>query len=400
LKSLQSMLRIETRKYLLCLLVACALLLSLAPQSKDYVAAQPSVVRFAVIGDYGWEGPNALAVSNMVREWNPDLIITTGDNNYDSGSATTIDRNIGQYYHDFIAPYNGNYGAGAEVNRFFPALGNHDWATRGARPYLNYFTLPGNERYYDFVAGSVHFFAIDSQVDEPDGITSTSTQAAWLQNGLANSTSPWNIVYMHHPPYSSGGHGSSTVLQWPYREWGATAVLTGHDHTYERLLIDDLPYFVNGLGGRSVYGFLHQVEGSQARYNGNYGAMVVQAAEDGITFEFFSIADGGTLIDTYTLGTPYPISAPNAVPTRNYFPISTPTLTWSRLSWAKGYRVQVDNNSDFSSPEVDDTTAGDVLSYTTRALPNAVYYWHVRGKRADDTWGAWSIRERFTIWDV
>ena len=30
-------------------------------------------------------------------------------------------------------------------------------------------TLPGNERYYDFVQGPVHFFVIDSDQNEPDG---------------------------------------------------------------------------------------------------------------------------------------------------------------------------------------------------------------------------------------
>ncbi len=87
---------------------------------------------------------------------------------------------------------------------FFPTLGNHDWYTNDAQPYLDYFTLPGNERYYDFVWGPVHFFALDSDEHEPDGVNAGSAQAAWLQQGLAASTSPWNIVYTHYPPYSSG----------------------------------------------------------------------------------------------------------------------------------------------------------------------------------------------------
>ena len=50
--------------------------------------------------------------------------------------------------------------------------------------YLNYFTLPNNERYYDFVQGPVHFFALNSDTNEPDGTSSSSTQGLWLQNGL------------------------------------------------------------------------------------------------------------------------------------------------------------------------------------------------------------------------
>ena len=66
----------------------------------------------------------------MVDRWGVDAIVTVGDNNYPDGAAATIDANIGQYYHAYIAPYQGTYGAGAEMNRFFPALGNHDWRTR------------------------------------------------------------------------------------------------------------------------------------------------------------------------------------------------------------------------------------------------------------------------------
>ena len=56
---------------------------------------------------------------------------------------------------------------------------------------------------------------------------------------LAASTAPWKIVYMHHPPYSSSQHGSTPGMQWPFENWGASLVLTGHDHTYERILRDD-----------------------------------------------------------------------------------------------------------------------------------------------------------------
>jgi tartrate-resistant acid phosphatase type 5 len=260
---------------------------------------QTSAVRFAVIGDYGFQGQPALDVSNQVRSWNPDFIITVGDNNYSNGEAATIDHNIGQYYHDFIHPYLGSYGAGATVNRFFPSLGNHDWVAPGAQPYLDYFALPGNERYYEFVRGPVHFFAIDSDPREPDGVTSSSIQAAWLRGRLAASTATYKLVYFHHAPYSSGEHGPNLWMQWPFQAWGATAVLAGHDHTYERIIRGGFPYFVNGLGGRSLYAFSTPVEGSQVRYNSNFGAMLVNANAASITFQF--ITRSGALIDTYTI---------------------------------------------------------------------------------------------------
>jgi tartrate-resistant acid phosphatase type 5 len=265
----------------------------------DIGAYEMDITRFAVIGDYGFAGQPELDVANRVKSWNPEFVITVGDNNYDLGSTATIDQNIGQYYHEFISPYAGLYGVGAVTNQFFPALGNHDWETASAQPYLNYFTLPGNERYYDYVQGPIHFFVIDSDPREPDGVSSISTQAVWLQNALAASTSPWNIVYMHHPPYSSGEHGSTPIMQWPFAAWGADAVLAGHDHSYERLFRDGIPYFVNGLGGKSLYRFRSRVFGSQLRYGADYGAMLVDATASQMIFKF--ITRTGLEIDSFAL---------------------------------------------------------------------------------------------------
>lgn len=256
-------------------------------------------VIFAVIGDYGEAGTDEEAVADLVKSWNPDFVITAGDNNYPDGEASTIDVNIGQYYHQFIHPYVGSYGSGASQNRFFPSLGNHDWHVYNAQPYIDYFALPGNEYYYEFSWNSlVHFFALDSQAAAQNGV---GTQSQWLQPRLQRSREPWKIVYMHHPPYSSGNHGSSRFMQLPYESWGATAVMAGHDHTYERIFkgANNFPYFVNGLGGRSTYTCGSPVSGSQVCYDDNYGAMRVEATDTQITFQFITI--NGVVIDEYTL---------------------------------------------------------------------------------------------------
>ena len=160
--------------------------------------------------------------------------------------------------------------------------------------------MPGNERYYDFVAGPVHFFILDSDPNEPDGVGISSVQAAWLQEALEDATEPWEIVFMHHPPYSSGAHGSTDWMQWPFADWGVEAVLSGHDHLYERLRLDGLTYFTNGLGGHgAVYDFPNILPQSEFRYNQEHGAMRVQATSNWILFEFINI--NGELIDSFTL---------------------------------------------------------------------------------------------------
>ncbi|MBN2503546.1 MAG: metallophosphoesterase [Anaerolineales bacterium] len=271
-----------------------------SPPSPPTATATPLTgIRFAVIGDYGTAGDGLAQVAALVKVWQPDFIITTGDNNYPRGTYETIDENIGQYFHEYIYPYRGEYGAGAETNRFFPVLGNHDWMTDNAQPYLDYFTLPGNERYYDFEWEFVHFFALDADYDEPDGIGLSSAQADWLEAGMAATDAPWQVVYMHIPPYSSGHYGPTKAVQWPFAAWGADVVIAGHDHVYERLQVEGIPYIINGLGGDSRYEFEAVLPESQVRYSSNFGAMLVEATRTQMHFQFVNI--NGEVIDDYIL---------------------------------------------------------------------------------------------------
>ena len=262
-------------------------------------------LRFAVIGDFGDAGWPEANVAALINLWNVELIVTTGDNNYPNGAARTIDRNIGQYFANYIYPYKGEYGPGGVENRFFPVLGNHDWREESLQPYYDYFSLPGNGRYYDFDWGPVHFYMLDSDPLEPDGRTPDSVQGNWFIEKVASSSKPWNLVFMHHPPYSSDAkHGSDQVMQWPFTDLGIDAVLTGHAHLYERLEYDGIPYFINGLGGRwkkidPLHDFDTSLAGSKIRYNLDYGAQLVSADESCINFTFFNRS--GILIDSYTL---------------------------------------------------------------------------------------------------
>lgn len=234
--------------------------------------------RFVIIGDYGAAGDDEANVAALVARLQPDFVITTGDNNYPSGEAVTIDENIGRYFQAFIAPYRGKFGRGARENRFFPCLGNHDWYSPGAQPYLDYFSLPNNERYYQIVRGDVQLFAVDSDSNEPDGNTADSRQAHWLEAQLRASAAPWRLVFFHHPPYSSGQtHPPTPEMRWPFVEWGASIVYSGHDHTYERLEVEGFPYIVNGVGGQGLYEFSEPVPESLVRHADVHGLVLVTA---------------------------------------------------------------------------------------------------------------------------
>lgn len=290
-----------TGKSLLLLLLLVPFGFLNAPVDRTASAQSSGVITFAAIGDYGSDDQHELDVANLVKSWNPEFIITLGDNNYPSGEASTIDANIGKYYHEYIYPYRGSYGPGSATNRFWPSVGNHDWDNQigpKLQPYLDYFTLPGNERYYDIVRGPVHFFMLDSDGEEPDGYKSTSIQANWLKNKLATSTAPWKVVVVHHPPFSS--RTSYPNLQWPFQQWGASAVLAGHAHLYERVMKNGIPFITNGLGGESTGDFFTPIEGSVVRFGDDYGAMRITASSTLITFEF--ITHRGVVIDNYSMG--------------------------------------------------------------------------------------------------
>ncbi|MCU1288828.1 MAG: hypothetical protein JWN60_1057 [Acidobacteria bacterium] len=353
------------KTFAIILLFAQALLLN----------AQAQTIKFAVIGDFGSGDEHEREVADLVKSWNPDFITTTGDNNYPDGEASTIDKNIGQFYHDYIYPYKGSYGAGAAgVNRFFPTLGNHDWNTPKAQPYLDYFTLPGNERYYDFVRGPLHLFMLDSDVAEPDGITETSVQGQWLRNKLAASTAPWKIVIFHHTPYSS--RTSTTKLQWSFQEWGATAVIAGHAHLYERVMRNGFPYFTNGLGGESGGTFGTPIAGSEVRYGEDYGAQLVTASADTITFKF--ITHTGTLIDAYTISN-LQLTAPSALEA------TAASGTQINLSWTDnasnedGFKIERCQNSSCTNfVEIAEVLANDTTYSDSGRTPLTTYRYRVR----------------------
>src|SRR4029453_12006342 len=98
--------------------------------------------------------------------------------------------------------------------------------------------------------------------------------------------------------------GSSAYMQWPYEDWGADAVLSGHDHDYERLVFDKdadggkMPYFVAGLGGAEKRGFRTIKPGSAVRYNAAFGALLINATSTSLNFEFRNTS--GALIDSYS----------------------------------------------------------------------------------------------------
>jgi hypothetical protein len=271
---------------------------------------------FAVIGDWGLAGQPQRDVAALVKSWDPEFVVSTGDTNYPNGEVATLDANTG-IYRKFIFPYQGTYPlqtgeTDATENLFFSCIGNHDEdnsSGQPAQPFMDWFSSPGiNERYFDFSSGFVHCFILHSgfktngNLTEPDGNNSFSIQAEWLQIRLALSTARWKLVFLHHSPFTSDVQHSpgESVLRWNYPALGADAVFSSHGHNSERFEKSGFPYIVNGCGGGDLRGFEPIPEpDSVFRMSGVYSALRIVADCASCTVECVDTA--GVVRDTRVL---------------------------------------------------------------------------------------------------
>ncbi len=248
-------------------------------------AAPPELPRgaVAVIGDFGSGLEAERSVADLVRRARPVAVVTAGDNVYDDRGYPTL---VGDYYGRWVAAGN-----------VLPAVGNHDHDV-GIRAFDEYFSYLDGRHVYSAGRGGMRFFVLDSTT-ALGSATSMARQRAWLKRSLQASRARWKVVVLHHPPYSSGAHGSSPELRWPYAAWGADLVVSGHDHDYERVSADRTTFVVDGAGGKELYDFNEPVPGSRVRYNAGYGALFLTATARTLTGEFWSA--GGDRVDRFVL---------------------------------------------------------------------------------------------------
>ncbi|NOK06021.1 MULTISPECIES: metallophosphoesterase [Myxococcus] len=269
-------------------------------------------VHFVAVGDFGTGGSNQKQVAAAMVKRQAELFVALGDNAYAAGTEAEIQNNLFVPMEALLAQV-----------PFFAALGNHEYVTNQGQPYLDNLYLPtnnpeGTERYYSFDWGHVHFVALDSNcavgLASADRCT-RDAQKAWLERDLAGSTQPWKIVFFHHPPWSSGEHGSQLSMRRHFgpimEKYGVDLVLTGHDHNYERSkpMKGDavagsgekgIPYLVVGGGGAT----LRKLPGSKPdwsviRDNQAYGFLDVTVVDGTLTAQLLGV--NGDTVDRFTL---------------------------------------------------------------------------------------------------
>ena len=216
---------------------AGALATSQAPGSAPGPSGQS--VRFLVKGDWGTGSSAQAAITKRMCASHAatpaSFILTTGDNFYSpDGTATraTFDRPEACLLATGL-PWRATWGN--------HDIGGTSTATRLASP----------KRWYSFAQGPVRVIVLDG--NQP----SSSAQLAFLKRTLERAKEPVRIVSIHQPPYTAGLHEPATTTQRLmvplFRTHGVSLVLSGHNHSYERIVRDGITYIVSGGGGAQVY---------------------------------------------------------------------------------------------------------------------------------------------------
>lgn len=257
------------------------------------------MLTFFVLGDWGRRGSDAQrsvaeGMARAARRYEPDFVLTTGDNFYEHGVSDPLD----PHWHD---SFDAVYDAPSLLVPWYAALGNHDHegSVEAQSAYAEHdsrWRMPS--RYYSFnkrvdsrthaqfvVLDTTPFTDPDARAAQANGVNGarangtlhrvSSSDAAngsvsrlraartaydptlqryWLQHMLAPSRSAWRLVVGHHPIRSGSPiHGPTPALQQNVapllQSLGVNAYFCGHEHDLQHLTSGDgLHHIVSGAG--------------------------------------------------------------------------------------------------------------------------------------------------------
>jgi acid phosphatase type 7 len=266
--------------------------------------------RFLAFGDSGSGHPEQYQLAKVMRPYDPDLIIHTGDVIQPDGSLSGYPKKFFRPYEDLL-----------ERACVYPCLGNHDWDDTAGGPYLRVFCLPSNGpaglpagRNYWFDFGDVRFVCLDSND------TSASLEnniAPWLDGVLQDAPTRWKIVFFHHPVCTNGRQTpKGAILQhiMPVIDrHDVDLVLAGHNHMYERSVPmrngqiaregRGTVHITTGAGGCP----LHGVQGPKPDFlvtanNTEYSFTVVDVTPETLSFQQVSV--DRNVIDRFVINKP------------------------------------------------------------------------------------------------
>ena len=227
---------------------------------KSLVGTNAEKLSLAVYGDFGFANSQSLEkLIDFQKCGAYDMVLHIGDMAY---NLDTDDGRIGDKFMNKIQPF-------ASKVPYMTCPGNHESADNFTQYRLRY-NMPGaqsgsgNNLYYSFDVGDIHFVAISSELYYYSDYYNNEIlmrQYNWLVNDLAASNkrgAKWKVVFAHRPMYCSidTNDGNSictsdtqilrdgTTYSSGYRvaplekvlyNYGVDFFFAGHMHSYERL---------------------------------------------------------------------------------------------------------------------------------------------------------------------
>lgn len=222
---------------------------------------------FTFFADNGTLSAPVITIADLVKARKPDLITGGGDHRYGA---------VGTFTTEFMTLFQKYW----ENNRIYLALGNHDIDGDDGQEITSYLRYPNTSRYFVIeLDHETDLWFLNSGYNtagslvEIHGNTIGSIQYNWFKRTRLARGKKINIGIFHHPPYSNGGSYKPGYadLRWDFNKY-LNLVLNGHEHLYERFVVDGLTYITNGAGGHSLRDFASEINvaGSKARYNADY----------------------------------------------------------------------------------------------------------------------------------
>mgnify|MGYP000094306935 CR=1 FL=1 len=159
----------------------------------------------------------------LAQVWPNAPILALGDTVY--GRGTPI-----EYEHCFEPTW------GQVKTRILPTPGNHEYGSPAAFGYFDYFGIqagPDRNGWYAITLHNWLILSLNSEVDASLG----SDQGKWLDQQLRKHPDRCVLAFFHRPAYSlkdRGGREHAVELFKQLQQAGATLVLNGHNHFYER----------------------------------------------------------------------------------------------------------------------------------------------------------------------
>jgi len=218
---------------------------------------------FLVYGDNRSDDAAHAAVVRAMTPIKSDFLINTGDF-VERGE----DSSQWQTFFEIEAPL-------LRERCLVACVGNHELTDGAGSAFIKYFGpndvsgAAGPEQLQGtFRWANARFFLVNGMVRYRSG----APDRTWLERVLSEADEEkglvWRIVVTHHAPWSSGPHGDNREFQQAgipelFKKHKVDLVIGGHDHIYERGVVEGSAYVISGGGGAPPYRIKAQRNGSK-----------------------------------------------------------------------------------------------------------------------------------------